>query len=56
MPEVRCAALFALGTFINQSEGRTEHATNVDHAVGMQICNMSIDPSPMVREVCSIIS
>lgn len=51
VPEVRCAALFALGTFINQQESRPEHAVNIDHTVGIQICKMSADPSPMVREV-----
>ena len=48
VPEVRCAALFALGTFINQSDSRAE---SLDHTVGIQICKMSNDPSPMVREV-----
>ncbi|XP_067942309.1 regulatory-associated protein of mTOR-like [Watersipora subatra] len=50
VPEVRCAALFALGTFINQVEGRGEQSIHVDHHVGIQICKMSSDPSPMVRE------
>ena len=51
VPEVRCAALFALGTFINQLESRAEHSLHLDHTVGIQICKMATDPSPMVREV-----
>lgn len=50
VPEVRCAALLALFTFINQPDNRTEHAINLNNTIGIQICGMTNDPSPMVRE------
>ena len=34
VPEVRAAAVFALGTFVNSCEERTEHANSLDHTIG----------------------
>ncbi|ETE74003.1 Regulatory-associated protein of mTOR, partial [Ophiophagus hannah] len=31
IPEVRCAAVFALGTFVGNSAERTDHSTTIDH-------------------------
>ena len=51
VPEVRAAAVFALGTFINSCEERTEHANNLDHAIALNLINtVSEDGSPLVRE------
>lgn len=50
-PEVRAAAVYALGTFINAVLRRSEHANNIDHSVGMTLVNhASNDASPLVRK------
>lgn len=50
-PEVRAAAVYALGTFINSVSRRSEHANNIDHSVGMTLVNHAInDASPLVRK------
>ncbi|KAL3274395.1 hypothetical protein HHI36_015788 [Cryptolaemus montrouzieri] len=50
-PEVRAAAVFALGTFINSCVERTNHANNIDHSVAMTLINtVSSDMSSLVRK------
>uniref|UniRef100_A0A6M2DI61 Putative guanine nucleotide binding protein mip1 n=1 Tax=Xenopsylla cheopis TaxID=163159 RepID=A0A6M2DI61_XENCH len=50
VPEVRAAAVYALGTFISSVKERSEHANNIDHAVAMNLMNIvSQDMSPLVR-------
>ncbi|KAF7273223.1 hypothetical protein GWI33_014074 [Rhynchophorus ferrugineus] len=50
-PEVRAAAVYALGTFINSVSKRSEHANNIDHAIAMTLVNhASMDASPLVRK------
>jgi len=49
-PEVRAASVFALGTFINSSSERTDHANTIDHSIGMKLVSTSIhDSSVLVR-------
>lgn len=49
-PEVRAAAIYALGTFINASTERTDHANTIDHSIGMKIVSTSLyDSSVLVR-------
>ncbi|XP_072382819.1 regulatory-associated protein of mTOR [Diabrotica undecimpunctata] len=51
VPEVRAAAVYALGTFINSVMERSEHANNVDNAVVMTLVNtVSGDMSFLVRK------
>jgi len=50
VPEVRAAAVFALGTFINSCDERTEHANNLDHAIAMHLLKAGEDGSPLVRK------
>lgn len=51
VPEVRAAAVFALGTFINSCEERTEHANTLDHAIAQHVFNVVHDDgSPLVRK------
>ena len=51
VPEVRAASVFALGTFINSCEERTEHANNLDHSIALNLMNtVSEDGSPLVRQ------
>ena len=48
VPEVRAAAVFALGTFINSCEERTEHANSLDHSIALHLLNtVSEDGSPL---------
>lgn len=48
--EVRAAAVFALGTFINSSTERTDHANTIDHSIGMKLVSTSLyDSSVLVR-------
>lgn len=50
-PEVRAAAVYALGTFINSVWERSEHAKNIDHSVVMTLLNtVSADMSSLVRK------
>jgi len=49
-PEVRAASVYALGTFINSSSERTDHANTIDHSIGMKLVSASIyDSSVLVR-------
>ncbi|XP_072037046.1 regulatory-associated protein of mTOR-like isoform X3 [Amphiura filiformis] len=50
LPEVRASAVIALGTFIGSGSDRTDHATNIDHNVGMTLINVAQDGSPIVRK------
>ncbi|XP_051037697.1 regulatory-associated protein of mTOR [Phodopus roborovskii] len=50
IPEVRCAAVFALGTFVGNSAERTDHSTTIDHNVAMVLAQLINDGSPMVRK------
>ncbi|KAK2112287.1 hypothetical protein P7K49_012034 [Saguinus oedipus] len=50
IPEVRCAAVFALGTFVGNSAERTDHSTTIDHNVAMMLAQLVSDGSPMVRK------
>jgi regulatory associated protein of mTOR len=50
VPEVRAAAVYALGTFISSVEQRTEHANTIDRAVALQLLTtVGYDVSPLVR-------
>lgn len=50
VPEVRAAAVFALGTFISSVTQRSEHANNIDRSIAMNLWNtVSNDMSPLVR-------
>ncbi|XP_019880990.1 regulatory-associated protein of mTOR isoform X2 [Aethina tumida] len=50
-PEVRAAAVYALGTFINSVGERSEHANNIDHGVVMKLVTTVMDDmSPLVRK------
>nr|XP_060503674.1 regulatory-associated protein of mTOR [Panthera onca] len=51
IPEVRCAAVFALGTFVGNSAERTDHSTTIDHNVAMMLAQLINDGSPVVRKV-----
>lgn len=50
VPEVRCAAVFALGTFVGNSAERTDHSTTIDHNVAMMLAQLISDGSPVVRK------
>ena len=51
VPEVCASAVFALGTFVNSCEDRTEHAYSQDQSIALQILNtVSEDGSPLVRQ------
>ncbi|KAI5723075.1 hypothetical protein M8J76_000957 [Diaphorina citri] len=51
IPEVRAAAVYALGTFMNSVTQRSEHANNIDHSVATMLLNtVSHDMSPLVRK------
>lgn len=49
--QVRCAAVFALGTFVGNSAERTDHSTTIDHNVAMMLAQLINDGSPVVRKV-----
>lgn len=51
VPEVRAAAVYALGTFISsQKTDRTEHADNLDRSIALTLFSMvGNDMSPIVR-------
>ena len=49
-PEVRAAAVFALGTFLNSRSERTEHANSLDQTVATKLLQKMLDDgSPLVR-------
>ncbi|XP_054282022.1 regulatory-associated protein of mTOR-like isoform X2 [Macrosteles quadrilineatus] len=51
VPEVRAAAVYALGTFISSVTERSEHANNIDQSVAMMLINtVSHDMCPLVRK------
>lgn len=50
LPEVRAAAVFALGQFIGNTSERTDLANQVNFSVGMMVTNLSYDGSPIVRQ------
>ena len=50
VPEVRTAAVFALGTFVNSCEERTEHANSLDHTIALHLLSTAVgDASSLVR-------
>lgn len=49
--QVRCAAVFALGTFVGNTAERTDHSTTIDHNVAMMLAQLINDGSPVVRKV-----
>lgn len=51
LSQVRCAAVFALGTFVGNSAERTDHSTTIDHNVAMMLAQLINDGSPVVRKV-----
>lgn len=50
-PEVRAAAVYALGTFISNISEKSDHATSIDLGVGMKLVQVAQDGSPLVRKV-----
>jgi regulator-associated protein of mTOR len=51
VPEVRAAAVYALGTFINSATERTDHANALDHNIAITLINKVLnDSSPLVRK------
>lgn len=51
VPEVRAAAVYALGTFVNSATERTDHANALDHNIAITLINkVSNDSSPLVRK------
>ncbi|KAK2180495.1 hypothetical protein NP493_440g01008 [Ridgeia piscesae] len=50
IPEVRAAAVFALGTFISNTTERSDHANNIDHSVAMTLLSVTQDGSSLVRK------
>ncbi|XP_050390933.1 regulatory-associated protein of mTOR isoform X1 [Patella vulgata] len=53
-PEVRAAAVYALGAFISSSSERTDHANNIDLGVGMKLTQVGSDGSPLVRKELAV--
>uniref|UniRef100_A0A8D8PEE5 Regulatory-associated protein of mTOR n=1 Tax=Culex pipiens TaxID=7175 RepID=A0A8D8PEE5_CULPI len=50
IPEVRAAAVYALGTFISSVTQRSDHANNIDRSTAMHLFNtVCNDMSPLVR-------
>jgi len=50
VPEVRAAAVYALGTFLNACSERSEHANSLDHNIALHLLNTVLqDGSPLVR-------
>lgn len=50
IPEVRAAAVYALGTFISSVQLRSDHANNIDRSTAMHLFNtVCNDMSPLVR-------
>ena len=43
--------MYALGTFINNTNERSDHASNIDLGVGMKLVSIANDGSPLVRKV-----
>ncbi|XP_052263117.1 regulatory-associated protein of mTOR-like isoform X2 [Dreissena polymorpha] len=49
-PEVRAAAVYALGMFISNVSEKSDHATSIDLGVGMRLVQVASDGSPLVRK------
>ena len=50
-PEVRAAAVMALGTFINSCRNRREHENTLDQNIAMRLLSNNLeDGSPLVRK------
>lgn len=49
--KVRAAVVFALGTFMNNSTERNDHANHIDHGVATKLLTVVNDGSPLVRKV-----
>lgn len=50
VPEVRGAAVYALGTFLNSCGKRSDHADSLDQKIGLKLLQMTLeDGSPLVR-------
>lgn len=50
LPEVRAAAVFALGRFIANTGDRSDQANQIDFGVAMRLTQLSQDGSPLVRK------
>lgn len=50
LPEVRAAAVFALGRFVANSGDRSDQANQIDFGVAMTLTQQSLDGSPLVRK------
>ncbi|XP_046854750.1 regulatory-associated protein of mTOR-like isoform X4 [Xenia sp. Carnegie-2017] len=50
LPEVRAAAVFALGQFVGNTAESTDLGNQVDFSVGMNLISLAYDGSPIVRE------
>ncbi|KAJ3336924.1 hypothetical protein HDU93_001887 [Gonapodya sp. JEL0774] len=48
VPEVRAAAMFAIGTFMGDVD-RTEHVVNIEHNVSISVLAATADAGPLVR-------
>lgn len=50
VPEVRAAAVYALGTFLNSCGNRSDHANSLDQTIGLRLIQKTLeDGSPLVR-------
>ena len=49
--QVRAAVVFALGTFMNNSTDRNDHANSIDQGVATKLLTVLNDGSPLVRKV-----
>lgn len=50
--QVRASAVYALGTFINSVQERSEHANKIDQSIAITLLTIvSKDMSPLVRKV-----
>ena len=54
VPEVRAAAVFALGTFLNSAAERTDQANSIDQGVGMRLKEVVSDGSTLVRKELAV--
>ena len=51
VPQVRAAAVYALGMFISNVSEKSDHANSIDLGVGMRLVQVVGDGSPLVRKV-----
>ncbi|CAI9740062.1 regulatory-associated protein of mTOR-like isoform X1 [Octopus vulgaris] len=55
VPEVRAAAVYALGTYISCcSSARSDHASNIDLGIGMSLTHIIHDGSSLVRKELAV--